>query len=126
MIYGSPTSVPFGDNEELYLERTVKDAGEGAYVTISHPAGWGNQWSALVGAQRTTEIVFVAEGETKARFVPYDLTFPGDHAASAYPLGDWDSAGDIDVTIGQVNYLSDKGGSVRVAFDVVMQVAEAW
>ena len=125
-MFGGPTSVPFGDIEELYLDYLIKDAGEGAYITLSHPAGYGNQWSAIVSDKHVVEIIFIAEGETKTRFASYDPLFTGTHAVSAFPLGDWDSDGDVDVQIGQADYVADKGGSAQIDFDAVMQVAEAW
>lgn len=124
-MYGGPTSVPFGDIEELYLDYLIRDAGEGAYITLSHPPGYGGMWSAIVCDKRTVEIIYIAEGETKTRFAPYDPNFDA-HAVTAFPLGDWDSAGDIDVQISQADFVADKGGSAQVDFDAVMQVAEAW
>lgn len=123
---GGPTSVPWGDIEELYLDYDVRDAVQGAYITISHPPGYGNMWNAIVSDQRVVEIIFIAEGEKQTRFASYDPKFPGGHAVSAFPLGDWDSTGDIDVTIGQVDFVSDKGGSARFDFPAIMQIAESW
>jgi len=124
-MYGGPTSVPFGDIEELYLDYDVQDAGEGAYITLSHAAGYGGMWNAIISDKRTIDIIYIAEGETKVIFAPYDPKFE-DHAVSAFPLGDWDSSGDIDVQIGQADFVADKGGSAQVDFNAVMQVAEAW
>lgn len=123
MIPGYPTTVAPGEHDEFLLGFDVKDDGTGlgAIVTCEQCAtGYGDTWWKLVCDERPCVIVYMKEGAAlPPTSVPYDRR-KSSHTVSMVPLGDWNNDLDIDCTIQQQYFESDKGQSLMVDFPTVV------
>lgn len=123
-MLGGPTTVPLGDIADMFDIQIIKGFG-GADVAVAAYPEYGNEWFALVCDDIPQQIFHVSEGVPKTVAAVYDGS-GADHSVGVFPLGDWDSDADIDVTISQVDFLSDKGAALQIDFDPVMQIEEAY
>jgi len=127
MLYGAPYTTHYGELAEGLLEFNVeRDGNVGAICSLLLLPGVCPYWAIVVDGVPQV-IVYLQEGIlSKNHRVVFDSS-RGEPTVSPFPLGDWDTYDDIDVTFEQTEFQSDKGKSVRVTFPTVMQVeSDTW
>jgi len=127
MMSGDPSSVPAGDNEDFFLYCTVDDDGTGlgARVQVTMATGYGDQFIALICDSEIRQIIWMAEGEPWEGWIPYDSDRDL-HAVSVHPLGDWNTVTDLDLSYEHRLFFSDKGASLALEWDAVIEAMAAY
>ena len=127
MMSGDPSSVPAGDNEDFFLDFLVDDdaTGLGARIQLEMATGYGDQFVALIADSEIRQILWMAEGDIWEGWVAYDPAREI-HAVSAHPLGDWNYVTDLDITYEHRLFFSDKGVSIVLEWDAVIEALTAY
>jgi hypothetical protein len=127
MMAGDPSSVPAGDNEDMFLTFTVDDDSTslGARIQLAMATGYGDQYVAIISDAEVRQILWMAEGEPWEGWIGYNPA-RSLHAVSAHPLGDWNTLTDLDITYESRLFFSDKGVSVVLEWDAVIESLTAY
>jgi len=123
MRWGFPWSTYWGDHESVYRVFRWKGngTGRGAVVELQAADGYGDDWHAIISDERRVRIVYLKAGDPVKTFnVPFGEVNRTKHTISVEPLGQWDYDAGIDVTFPQVEFLADKGKSVRIEWNTVI------
>lgn len=126
MSPGSATSTAPGDEDMIVLDFDWTDNGSGSgFKGYMQPtSGYGNHWWATVVDGAAQTIQYFPEGQFTPIGGTYDSTLTS-HSVSMKQLGDWADALNVDVSIDQTYFTSDKGASVQFDFPASVDEVEA-
>jgi hypothetical protein len=121
------TTTPAGDIEDILLDFDVVEyaSGRGAMVALRACEGYGDAFFGLVVEGKVQSVVWLPEGELLTTQVVYDPDLAY-HPISVVPLGDWPSDLDIDLTFPQFDFVADKGRSIQIDWDAVVESVDAY
>ena len=126
MRIGGATSAPPGLAQDFILDLDIEDLGDGLGVLagIRPWTGYGDFNYLIQTDLRNSCVKNIPEGGYQTFEGTYDPA-KDEHAVTAHCIGDWDDPTDLDLDPEQLEYESDKGNAVLIAWDAVVENLEA-
>jgi len=126
MIWGDPWTTFWGENESYMKTFEIIDNGDGlgARVKMRAIPDAAQNWALVTDGVLTDVVSVLDDADVFGRAI-YDQNRI-EHLISASPLGGWNSTLDIDVITEHENFAEDKGRSVKLSWDAVLEDIESF